>query len=133
MLPAYHSCFSLHVLKHFPFLKDITFFVFVFGKHSCRNLYNKLSDIVIIQESSISCIQKGAPASSSWSFISLFFHWNSLHAKLKSHCKSWSYKKKKYKKIRAYRKSVQKKPIVKRCLLILDLKLFRSQIKCVEI
>ena len=37
-----------------------------------------------------------------------------------------SYKKKKLKKIKAYRKSVYKKPKVKRCLLILDLKPFRS-------
>ena len=33
-----------------------------------------------------------------------------------------NYKKKKHKKIRAHRKSVQKEPIVKRCLLILDVK-----------
>ena len=37
-----------------------------------------------------------------------------------------SYKKKKLKKIKAYRKSVYKIPTVKRCLLILDLKPFRS-------
>ena len=34
--------------------------------------------------------------------------------------------KKKHKKIKAYRKSVYKKPTVKRCMLILDLKPFRS-------
>ena len=36
---------------------------------------------------------------------------------------------KKYKKITGYRKSVQKEPTVKRCLLILDLKPLRSYIK----
>ena len=51
-----------------------------------------------------------------------FFNWDSLHARLNSHYKAWSYKKKKHKKIKAYRKSVQKEPTVKRCLLILDLK-----------
>ena len=57
---------------------------------------------------------------------SFFFNWDSLHARLNSHCKTWSYKKKKHKKIKAYRKSLQKEPTVKRCLLILDLKSFKS-------
>ena len=33
-------------------------------------------------------------------------NWNSLHARLNSHYKVWSYKKKKHKKTKAYRKSV---------------------------
>ena len=41
----------------------------------------------------------------------------------------WSYKKKTHKKIEAYRKSVYKEPTVERCLLILDLKSFRSWVK----
>ena len=36
-------------------------------------------------------------------------------------------RKKKYKKIKAYRKSLQKEPTVNRCLLLLDLKPFRLQ------
>ena len=51
----------------------------------------------------------------------ILFNCDSLHAKLNSHCKAWSQKKKKHKKIKAYRKSRQKEPIVNRCLLILDL------------
>ena len=47
--------------------------------------------------------------------------WDSLHARLNSHYEAWSYKKKKHKKIEAYRISVYKKPTVKRCLLILGL------------
>ena len=35
-----------------------------------------------------------------------FFNWDSLHVKLNSYYGAWSYKKKKHKKIRAYRKSV---------------------------
>ena len=35
-----------------------------------------------------------------------FFNWDSLHARLDSHYKAWSYKKKKHKKITAHRKSV---------------------------
>ena len=63
-------------------------------------------------------------------FLTFFlFNWDSLHARLNSHYETWSYKKKKHKKITAYRKSVQKEPTVKRCLLILDLKPLRSQIK----
>ena len=38
--------------------------------------------------------------------ISLFFNWDSLHARLNSHYEVWRYKKKKHKKIRAHRKSV---------------------------
>ena len=44
-----------------------------------------------------------------------------------SHHEAWSYKKKKHKKIKAHRKSVQKEPIIKRCLLILSLKPLRSK------
>ena len=40
---------------------------------------------------------------------------------------AWSYKKKKHKKIKVYRKSVQKEPRVKKCLLILGLKPLRSK------
>ena len=36
----------------------------------------------------------------------IFFNLDSLHERLNSHCKAWSYKKKKHKKITAYRKSV---------------------------
>ena len=35
-----------------------------------------------------------------------FFNWDSFHARLNSHYKTWSYKKKKHKKIKTYRKSV---------------------------
>ena len=34
----------------------------------------------------------------------IFFIWDSHHARLKSHCKTWSYKKKKHKEIKPYRK-----------------------------
>ena len=51
----------------------------------------------------------------------IFFKWNAPHARLNSYYKAWSYKKKKHKKVKTYRKSTQKQPTVKRCLLILDL------------
>ena len=35
-----------------------------------------------------------------------FFNWDSFHLRLNSHCMAWSYKKKKYKKIKAYMKFV---------------------------
>ena len=50
-------------------------------------------------------------------------------SRLNCQCEAWSYKKQKRKKIKAYRKSVQKEPTVKRCLLILDLKLLNSRLK----
>ena len=52
-------------------------------------------------------------------------HSKLLHARLDSPYKAWSNKKKKHKKIKAYRKSLYKEPTVNRCLLILDLKPFR--------
>ena len=58
-----------------------------------------------------------------------YFNWDKLHARLNSPYKAWSYKKKKHKKIKARSKSVQKEPTAKRCLFILDFKLFRSQVK----
>ena len=39
-----------------------------------------------------------------WFFLN--FNWDSLHARLNSHYEGWSYKKKKHKKIKAFRKSV---------------------------
>ena len=33
-------------------------------------------------------------------------NWDSLHARLNSHCKAWSYKKKKHKRIKGYNKSL---------------------------
>ena len=50
------------------------------------------------------------------------FNWDSLHARLNSHDGVWRYKKKKHNQITARRKSVQKEPTIKSCLLILDLK-----------
>ena len=35
-----------------------------------------------------------------------FFNCDSLHARLNSHYEAWSYKKKKHRKVKAYRKSV---------------------------
>ena len=49
-----------------------------------------------------------------------------ISIEIKTTWNSWSYKEKKYKKITAYRKCVQKEPTVKRCLLILDVKPVRS-------
>ena len=45
--------------------------------------------------------------SSTWLvFFFVFFNWDSLHARLNSHYKAWSYKKRTTKKITRYRKSV---------------------------
>ena len=35
-----------------------------------------------------------------------FLNWYSLHARLNSHYEAWSYKKRKHKKVEAYRKSI---------------------------
>ena len=46
------------------------------------------------------------------------FIYRLLHARLNSHYEAWSYKKKKHKKIKAYRQSVLEEPTVKTCALI---------------
>ena len=43
---------------------------------------------------------------SNWEVKTLFLNWDSLHVRLNSHNKEWSYKKKKHKKIKAYMKSL---------------------------
>ena len=53
-----------------------------------------------------------------------FFNWDSLHARLNNHYKAWSYKKNKRKKIKTYRKSVQKE---------LQLKELNSTLKATKI
>ena len=55
-----------------------------------------------------------------------FFNWDSIHARLNSHCKAWNYKKKKNKKTEASRKSLSKEPTINWCMLIPDLKPFTS-------
>ena len=39
-------------------------------------------------------------------FHNFFFNWYSLYARLNSHYKAWSYKKRKHKKVKVYRKSI---------------------------
>ena len=41
-----------------------------------------------------------------WFFFLFFFSWDSPHARLNSHCKAWSYKKRSTKRITGYRRSV---------------------------
>ena len=59
----------------------------------------------------------------------VFFNWDSRYARLNSHYMAWIYKEKKHRKIKAYRKSLYNETAVNRCLLILDLKPFRSYVK----
>ena len=44
----------------------------------------------------------------------MFFKWDSLHARLNSHYEAWSYKEKKYRKIKVYSEVVYKAPTDKR-------------------
>ena len=60
-------------------------------------------------------------------FLFFVFNQDLLHARLNSHYKTRKRKKKKkHEKIKAYKKSLYKELAVNRCLLILDLKPFRS-------
>ena len=57
--------------------------------------------------------RKAAKLKIKWKALCLgsSFNWDSLHARLNSHYKAWTYKKKKHKKINTYRKSVLKNTI----------------------
>lgn len=59
-------------------------------------------------------------------FVYLFFNWDSLNIKWHSHYEVSSYKEKKKKNIKNKQGSCLEMTLNKRCLLILDLKLFRS-------
>ena len=100
-------------------------------KSSQSKLNHTLLDVVkvTIETATTSSNQNPNIEHASSMIFQLTHTWDSLHARLNSHCKAWSYKKKKHKKIKAYRKSLQKEPTVNRCLLILDLKPFRSYVK----
>ena len=68
------------------------------------------------------CYEKGCP------LLNYFFKVGFTPCMVEpSHYEAWSYKKKKHKNIKAYWKSVQKEPRVKRSLLILGLKPLRSK------
>ena len=86
-------------------------------------LWHELFELFLINtEMGRICIESTNYASLKGNYKVLFFNWDSLHARLNSPYKAWCYKKKKHKKIKAYRKSLQKEPTVNRCLLILGLK-----------
>ena len=55
-----------------------------------------------------------------------FNNWDSPCARLNSHYKARSYKKKKHKKMKGNKKSPEKEPTVDTCLLTLDFNPFRS-------
>ena len=57
----------------------------------------------------------------------IFFNWDSHHAWLNSQSKQWSYKKMKHKKIKTYRKSLQKQPTVKALTSLLMITGFRMK------
>ena len=61
-----------------------------------------------------------------YTYIHLFFKLGFTPCKAEQPLQGMELQEKKHKNIKAYRKSLQKKPTVKRCLLIQDLKLFRS-------
>ena len=60
--------------------------------------------------------------------MAVFFNWDSLHVGLNRHCEAWSCEKKKHKRL-MHTANVKKESTVKRGLLILDLKPFKSYVK----
>ena len=128
---VYHRHQRVEIFKHF--LKVLGFFETHFLIKSCsykKNVYFEEISSKVYKDR-FPCFN--CPIKNFYIFHlfkTIFFsNWDSLHTRLNSHYKAWKYKKKKHKKIKAYRKSIQKEPTVQRCLLILDLKPFRSQVK----
>ena len=97
------------VLKSFPILT---------GKHLCWSLFWRTPANSCFCYQSVDCF--------AFELSYFFMNWDSIYARLNRHYKAWNYEKKKYKKIKAYRKSLEKEPTVNSFLLILDLKPFRS-------
>ena len=60
--------------------------------------------------------------------IPFFVNWNSLHARLNSHYKAWSYKKKKYKKIKANLKHPYFSPIKASLFLMLTFQITQVRV-----
>ena len=60
--------------------------------------------------------------------IPYFVNWNSLHARLNSHYKAWSYKKKKYKKIKANLKHPYFSPIKASLFLMLTFQITQVRV-----
>ena len=88
---------SLHLMICF-FLRSLSSML----SRSSSGIDAAFSSVIMFGVRSGSCI---------WSFFSFLFNWDSLHTRLNSHYKAWSYKKKKHKKTKAYRKSLQKEPV----------------------
>ena len=112
---SYCSCERKHHLFNSMFHDSNIVSQFQMGKTKTKYSYNG-----ILLDSTI-CSRYA------WSWF--FFNWDSRYARLKSHDEAWSYKKRKFNKIKAYTKSVLKESTVKRWLLILDFKPFTSQLK----
>ena len=64
-------------------------FLFKYFHKTCNDMHHKHKSICII-----------------FSYGDIFFNWDSLPARLNSYREAWSYKKKKHKKTKAYRKSI---------------------------
>ena len=86
--------------------RDILFFLI-----SCHNfrtrhdIDTKLGLLAELDERNATASKKYDDGTTSAPFP-FFLNWDSLHAKLNSQYEAWNYKKKKYKKIKANRKSV---------------------------
>ena len=77
--------------------------------------YNKFKDLETRTQSDIVLKNKALKIASNPKYngyerrlpsMVFFFNWYSLHAGLNSHYEAWSYKKRKHKKVKAYRKSI---------------------------
>ena len=76
---------------------------------------NKFERRKLYQTNQVTNILKSNFSNKDITFLLLLFlfNWNSLYARLNRHYNTWSYKKKKHKKIKAYRKSNWKEPTFK--------------------
>ena len=105
--------YSSNFYFYLQFFYELKHKVFLFSKSLCGICVFSLRFIFTLREH-----QKT---------VNLFLNCDLFHARLISHYKAWSYKKKKHKKIKAPSKFLWKESTVNNgCLLILHLRPFRS-------
>ena len=85
---------------------------FKLGKQFCetyrgiKGIYNTFLPKVICYANQMTGFYKKCNTGLKWvKNVILFFNWDALHALLNSHYEAWNCKKKKHKKVKAYKKS----------------------------
>ena len=70
-----------------------------------RKNFGHISYVLLIHDNLV-IVAKTASQHKDILFFIININWYSLHARLNSHYEAWSYRKRKHKKVKAYRKSI---------------------------